>query len=188
MRNPVAMRDETGLETGRFRLRECLAAACRTARRIVLLALLPVCLFAAPATAEDLPDTPANRYLAAEAYLKVSPLDPMVEETTGELLKVISPEHHAVFRESMNRIMDRINLEELTINALVKHFTVKEINAMTAFYGSPEGQSILRKFPVYMKEIMPQIMRAIPAVVKEVEGRDARIEDVCLRRYKQVGP
>ena len=165
------MRDETRLETNRFRLREGLAAACRTVRHILLVALLPVCLFAAPAIAGDLPDTPANRYLAAEAYLKVSPLDPMVEETTGELLKVIPPEHHAAFRESMNRMMDRINLEELTINAVVKHFTVKEINAMTAFYGSPEGQSILRKFPVYVKEIMPQIMGVIPEVIKEIEEK-----------------
>ena len=171
MRNPGAMRDETGLETSRFRLRECLAAACRTARRIVLLALLPVCLFAAPATAEDLPDTPANRYLAAEAYLKVSPLDPMVEETTKELLKVFPPEQHDLIRESMKQTMDRIDLEELTINALVKHFTVKEINAMTVFYGSPEGQSILRKFPAYTKEIMPAILGVIPEVVKAVEEK-----------------
>ena len=165
------MKDWRRFRADRFRLQDCLTAVCRTGRHILFLALLPVCLSAAPAVAGDLPDTPANRYLAAEAYLKLYSLDTMIDDTTEEILKVMLPQYHETFRETMKLLMDRINLEELIIISLVKHFTVKEINAMTEFYGSPEGQSIIKKIPIYMKEIIPPMMSIIPEAIKSVEEK-----------------
>ena len=147
------------------------ATVWRTGGRILFPVLLAVCLSAGPALAEDLPDTPANRYLAAEAYLKIHPLDAMLDEITGEILKVMPQQYHEEFRRTMKEYMDRLNLEELTLNAVVKHFTVKEINALMEFYGSPEGRSIMKKMPVYMKEIMPAIMGIVPEAVKSVQEK-----------------
>lgn len=160
-----------GIRSVRLRLQRFHAAVRRTGRHILLSALLAACLSAGPALAQEQRDTPANRYLAAEAYLKIHPLDAMVNEITGEILKVMPQQYHEEFRRTMKESMDRINLEELTLNAIVKHFTVKEINALTEFYSSPEGQSIMKKMPVYTKEIMPAILGIIPEAVKSVEEK-----------------
>ena len=165
------MHEAPGVRTCRNRLRGRLAAAGRRARHILAPALLLACLSAAPAAADEPPDTPANRYLAAEEYLKIYPLDMMMADTTDELLKVIPPEQHEAFLESVKQVTKRLNLEELTIYAIVKHFTVQEINALTEFYSSPEGQSIMKKFPVYMKGIMPQFMSVFPEVISAVEEK-----------------
>ena len=121
----------------RFPLQGHLAVVCRTGWRILFLALLPICLLASPGIGGDLRDTPANRYQAAEAYLNVYPLDAMMDEITGEILEVMPQQYHETFREVMKDSMNRVNLKELTINAIVKHFTVEEINALAEFYGSP---------------------------------------------------
>ena len=53
----------------------------------------------------------------------------------------------------------------ITLNALAKNFTVGELNAMVAFYGSPEGKSASKKFGPYMAEVMPQIQQEIKKAV-----------------------
>lgn len=165
------MHDTARVRAIRIGPQERLAAVCRASRHLLLPVLLLIGLSAAPAVAEDLPDTPANRYLAAEAYLKIYPPDAMVDDITDEMLKVILPQYHGLFRETMKQMTKRINLEEITINAIVKHFTVSEINAMAKFHSSPEGRAILKKMPAYAAEIMPVIMNIVPEAVKSVEEK-----------------
>ena len=44
---------------------------------------------------------------------------------------------------------------------MVKNFTVGELKALVAFYGSPEGRSANEKFPTYMRETIPQIQQEV---------------------------
>ena len=55
----------------------------------------------------------------------------------------------------------------ITMEGLVKNFTVGELNAMTAFYGSPDGQSASKKFGAYMAGIMPQIQQEVKKAMDE---------------------
>ena len=61
-------------------------------------------------------------------------------------------------------------------NALEKTFTASEIYAMAQFYGSSEGRSVIKKYPVFMKEIVDPVkldMLEIMEAVKK-EGGDLR--------------
>ncbi|MBC7962325.1 MAG: DUF2059 domain-containing protein [Steroidobacteraceae bacterium] len=65
----------------------------------------------------------------------------------------------------MKKALDPKFLESITLETMPNHFTTKEIRAMSKFYSSPEGASILKKFGGYMAAIMlaiqNQIMKAI---------------------------
>ncbi|MCX5893402.1 MAG: DUF2059 domain-containing protein, partial [Deltaproteobacteria bacterium] len=51
---------------------------------------------------------------------------------------------------------------------LVKHFTVTELKAMSAFYGSPEGRAIHKKFGDYMADVMPEVNKEVLAALQKV--------------------
>jgi hypothetical protein len=78
-------------------------------------------------------------------------------------------------RKAFLEVMSSKNIEEaanrITIDALVKHFTVGELKAMVAFYGSPEGQSAYKKFAPYMAEMMPQIQEEVKKAMTEAEKK-----------------
>ena len=67
--------------------------------------------------------------------------------------------------------MESADLEKaasrITLEGLVKNFTVGELNAMTAFYGSPEGKSASKKFGPYMMGVMPQIQQEVKKAMDE---------------------
>jgi uncharacterized protein len=53
---------------------------------------------------------------------------------------------------------------------MANHFTVGELNALTDFYGSPEGKSAMKKFGAYMSEIMPVIQQEMSHAVLEYKA------------------
>ena len=57
----------------------------------------------------------------------------------------------------------------ITLKALVKHFTLSELKAMSAFYGSPEGRAIHKKFGDYMADVMPQVNQEVVAALQKVK-------------------
>ncbi len=68
-------------------------------------------------------------------------------------------------RKAFMDVMNSPDIEKaadrITLEGLVKNFTVSELNAMAAFYGSPDGKSAYKKSATYMGEIMPQIQQEV---------------------------
>jgi len=132
---------------------------------------LGLCLFSLPASAQD---TLEERIAAADRYLAaVTPLEQMVEEM-GDAMAATGALPSEKIGELLQEMFARVDmeyLEEGMRRAMVKHFTVVEINAMTDFYTTPEGQAVLNKFGPYMadamKVIQPEIMRATQEVMRE---------------------
>jgi len=58
-----------------------------------------------------------------------------------------------------------------------RHFTKSEIDALTAFYGSPAGQKFLHEMPAVTAETMqavyPRIQTEVDAALKRVEEKNA---------------
>jgi hypothetical protein len=125
----------------------------------VVLCLLIGCVCFLPVFAQIVPDTPANRLAAAKRYLKAVPPMEMVSATVDQLASRIPEERRGDFRQALTKIISSEHIEKITLDAITKHFTVKEINALTAFYGSPEGRSITKKFNAYLTDIMPAIQK-----------------------------
>jgi len=101
-------------------------------------------------------------------FASVAPSEPGIPDETMpdnptintivELLAANQPEAEreryvsAVLDGLGNREIDRI-----TQQALIKHYTPVGIDALSEFFGSPVGKSILHKFPAYTAEITPAI-------------------------------
>ena len=89
---------------------------------------------------------------AIDYYFKILPPASMSQEVLitiplGVREKVASSLSESFFRRHVG-------------NALEKTFTPSEIYAMAHFFGSPEGRNVMKKYPVFMKEIVEQIGRA----------------------------
>jgi hypothetical protein len=120
------------------------------------------------ALAQDTADTPANRLAAAQRYLKAVPPMEIVGETLEQLASQIPEERREEFKEALSQVVRSERIEKITLEAITKHFTVKEINALAAFYGSPEGRSITKKFSAYMADVMPAIQQELADAVDKL--------------------
>lgn len=143
----------------------------RTIPSLVMLVLVGATASAqAPATT---PDTPENRRSAALRYMGTVPTEPILADMIAELAKRVPDDKRAQFVELMRKGVPLDRIDALTLTSLVKHFTVAELDALTAFYGSPEGKSVMKKFGVYMGEMLPaiqaEVLRALQQVREEMK-------------------
>ena len=162
------MHDTAGMRPVRFRLRGSLAGLSRAGRRILFLTLLPAYLFAAFAAAGQQPDTLENRVEAAKTYLKLVPVERMADRVAGNVLLLIPEEKRELFRQGVSEGLAAADIETIMVKIVAKHFTAAEIEAMTAFYGSAEGQAIERKLKGYMADISLHVIPIIQKSVTEV--------------------
>lgn len=94
---------------------------------------------------------------AINEYLSVCSIDNMVDEMLVASLKNIPADKQAAFRRIWISTIDKGELYDATVKALCKTFTKDEISALTAFYSSPVGHSVLRKMSKYSTEILPYL-------------------------------
>lgn len=60
-------------------------------------------------------------------------------------------------------------IEELSVQTMAKMFTVPELKAMIAYYGSPEGKSADAKVPAYRAVIVPEVAKHLDAAVMDAK-------------------
>jgi hypothetical protein len=143
-------------------------------RRVWRPVVVALALLALPAGAMGQPaDTPAARRDAALQYLASVPIETIVDDMVAAVAQQLPAARRDEFVRLMRKLMPVDTMKSLTVDGVVKHFTVAEIDAMTKFYGSTEGKSIMKKLGPYMGDLMPQIqnevLRAIEKVRAEME-------------------
>lgn len=137
---------------------------------LLILALTAAC-GQQPTTGGSVSDNEENRLAAAKQYLEVAPAQDLLMELTRGVAERI-PEDA---RKSLEKILAGKTIKEqayqITLKALVKHFTVNEIKAMTSFYRTPEGQSIRKEQSLYMAEVMTGLNMELLKEFKEIHPR-----------------
>lgn len=130
----------------------------------ILLALAAT-LFAHSLMAED---SPASRKEAAQMYVEEVPVKVMLKDVTQKMSATMNAEQ----RDQFTKIMNEVNvepIEEAMIDAMVSNFTVEEIEAMTEFYSTEVGRSILTKFGSYTAQVNPAIQQEIQRAAKAIK-------------------
>jgi hypothetical protein len=120
-------------------------------------------------SAKALPDNPENRTVVAKRYLEVMPPKEMLHEVANRVAPTLPEKNRKIFMDVMNSTGIEQTADRITLDGLVKYFTVDDLNAMVAFYGSPAGKSAYKKFSPYMGEIMPQIQQEVKKAVVEAQ-------------------
>ena len=127
-----------------------------TIKKKIVAALLGLLVIASgTALAEEGKEALARRYLAAV------PVSAAVEQTLGTIL---DPSQSGRAQEKIRALLKSVDLLPIQIElekALVRNFTVEELQAAVSFYASPEGQSILAKMPAVTREIGPVMQREL---------------------------
>ena len=153
----------------------------------------------APATKEDV-----QRYLdvmhshdmmrqMAEAMS--TPMRNMVHEDYLKNKDKLPPD----FEARMNRIQDEMlksmpfdEMMQAMVPTYQKHFTKGDLNALTAFYGSPTGQKILHEMPSIMAEgmasMMPIMRRSIENITQRTQQEIAEMLKESDRTIAPVAP
>jgi hypothetical protein len=136
---------------------------------VILLAVMTsTCADTKPGqTLKSLPDNQENRTAVAKQYLEIMPIKDLLHGVGSRVMQSL-PEPK---RQAFMKVMESPDIEQLayriTLDGLVKNFTVGELNAMVAFYGSADGQSAIKKFGPLMSEVMPQIQKAVKKALEE---------------------
>lgn len=121
------------------------------------LALFVVCTsFSSIVTAQDSPELRAK---AADRYLKSVPISAMLEDAFTSLAQQMPVDQREKFLKDIRSIVRVEFLETVSKEKMVKVFTAEELNAIATFYESKEGASAMKKFGVYMAEIMPVMQK-----------------------------
>ena len=118
-----------------------------------------------------LEDNLTSRIEAAKRYIKVTPpMQDMIGESLPALEKKL--EEIGVDKSVAIDIIKNINMkniDNIIIQKCVEYFTTSELNALTKFYSSPEGKSIMEKFPRYMLDVQVEINKEITKAVKRLD-------------------
>jgi uncharacterized protein len=116
---------------------------------------------------------PKEKTDAINEYMMVNSIDDLMDQMLAEIIKKIPKENHDVFTKIWESAFDKIEMKRAMSSAMCKNFSIGEIKALTQFYGSPEGKSVMKKMPQYMTELMPYTtavtQRAIQKAIEELE-------------------
>lgn len=142
----------------------------------------------APATKEDV-----------ERYLNVMHSREMMLQMVDAMMKPIHQLTHeqylkdkdklpSDFEERVNKIVDdwmkKFPWDEM-LQAMVpvyqKHFTKADVDALTAFYGTPTGQKVLRELPAITTEAMQSMM---PLLRKQMDAMNEHVQQEIAQMIK----
>jgi hypothetical protein len=127
-------------------------------RKIFFMAMA---LFLVTVNAFAIDDTIINRRNEAEKYLKVMPPNVMFDDMATKMARNLPSEYQNMFMDLMKKNLDIDAVAKLMKDSMVKYFTADELGALADFYGSPLGQSAMKKFGAYMAYAMPKIQEEI---------------------------
>ena len=134
----------------------------------LLVSILVALAISSSALADGLPDTPESRVEAAKTYIQLVPVERMSDNVSRNIMLLIPEEKRELFRQGVSEGLAGANIEDIMVKIVAKHFNTAEIDAMTVFYGSPEGQAIQRKLPGYTADISLHVIPIIRKSVTEV--------------------
>jgi hypothetical protein len=126
--------------------------------QVFVLVVLTFCAWSPVYSANDTPET---RRHEAERYLQATPPKALFEDIADKMAANLPPDQRDQFKRMMTTQLDIAALTKAMTDAMVKHFTTKELKALADFYGSAVGKSAKQKFGAYMADIMPAMQAEI---------------------------
>jgi hypothetical protein len=122
----------------------------------------------APAVAETMPDPTKSpdwprRIELAKKMSVIQPASQQVEQAAEQLSLSLPPPDRAAFKARITGAIDDKKLEQTSIDAMARTFTVAELQRMVDYFSTPEARSIAQKMPIYQQLVQPEIVRMMDA-------------------------
>jgi hypothetical protein len=135
--------------------------------RIVASILIVLALLASTARAQSDDDTNQRVALAESIVERTWPdMRRTIEVMRDQIAATLPVEQRDSFRGMLSEHFDFDRYKELNVIMTARYFTVPELTALNNFYASPEGQSVMRKMPLVMSEMLPYAQQLILEAIK----------------------
>ncbi len=118
-------------------------------------------------TSSGVPDMD-QRVALAEKMHDIWPVRPKVEEALDIAAQSFPEAERAAFKAGMRKAIKYDQLEEESIAAMAKIFTVPELQKMVDFYGSPEGRAVSAKTGDYAEMLQPVMTKMLDQALLQV--------------------
>lgn len=100
---------------------------------------------------------------------EIWPVRPKVEAALEAVSAQMDAADRPKFKAAMRSAIKFQALEEASVDAMADIFTVKELEAMIAFYGSKEGRSVSHKTSDYEKALGPVMIKMIDKALLDIK-------------------
>lgn len=98
--------------------------------------------------------SPKERY--AETLLDIVPPEVMFAQLARPYAQAYTrPEKQERAESNFMRNVDRAELRRILRDALLRHFTEDDLEALAAFYSTPEGRACLAKTAAFAADVVP---------------------------------
>jgi hypothetical protein len=125
-----------------------------------------------PGSQPAVADNEANRTAAAKKYLEAMPPTDLLGDMAAKIAPNLPEQNRKQFTDLLLSKEMQDKTYSICLEGLVKHFTVGELNALTAFFGSPEGKAARKKFGVYMTEVLSKINQDVRGAMEKVTEKE----------------
>lgn len=140
----------------------------------IVATLLAATAFGTPIQAQDAARMEAAKALVLSTTTESGLGQLFTPGTLGLMNRGLTPKQYRRLSELIKEtVLGQLpRLRQIMIRNYAKTFTLRELNAMTAFSRSPEGQSIIGKYPSFLKqniaEVEPLFQAALRAQAPEI--------------------
>lgn len=156
---------------------------------LALALLMPVTAYAANEILADPVSEPApvaapaipaeemkERTKLATDYHDLVDIREIINKDIASGAAALNPEEQEKYMTAIQVRIDYDKIEQLSIAAMANTFTVPELKALIAYFGSPEGKSSQAKMGQYIDQVSPEVRKAIDAALVDAQfgGQPAR--------------
>lgn len=126
-------------------------------------------LLASYAMAAAAPDSPDSRTRAATHLAEAIDMQSRIDDYLVKMTRDLQPGEREKFRALVKKHLRVAVLRDLQIKSLANTFTIRELNALEAFWRTEDGRAILTKYGTYLAAVMPPIDAEIEREIAEIK-------------------
>lgn len=140
--------------------------------RLFLSTALIIGAFSFPTLAQDQNTTDlAKKLELAKQYSDSVPVAEEVNKSIEQLIVQVPVDQRVLLKSTLQRHIKVDQLKSVSEMALADVFTVKELEALAAFYATPEGKAIKEKMPAYQARLEPVLNQMIRDAVESFDAQ-----------------
>lgn len=114
-------------------------------------------------------ETIAKKVETAKKMHQLRPTKVQVDTALEKAAQGLPEADRAPFLTAMKGVINYNAIEKISVDAMVETFTLQELNAMYAYYSTPEAKSIGEKMPIWGQKVQPEIVRMIDSALMHIK-------------------
>lgn len=113
-------------------------------------------------------ETLSRKIALAKEMHKIRPTRDQVDSAVRKASQGLPPAQRQGFIDGMRSVLNYNAIERISVDAMIETYTLKELEAMVAYYGTPEAKSAGIKVGVWGARVQPEVIRMIDKAMMRI--------------------